>query len=103
MRAGAGPEGRRADDLLADMQRVGRHLAVVVDEYGGTVGIVNLPELMRALVARVDEDSSLGVSYRATPEPGGAMLLDGLMRRMSSRSCLAPGKGQVGAEGTRAA
>jgi CBS domain containing-hemolysin-like protein len=29
------PEGRRADDLLEDMQQAGRHLAVVVDEYGG--------------------------------------------------------------------
>jgi putative hemolysin len=53
------PEGRGADDLLEDMQRAGCHLAVVVDEYGGTAGIVTLADLMRALVGRVDEEQLL--------------------------------------------
>lgn len=74
------PEGRRADDLLEDMQQAGRHLAVVVDEYGGTAGIVTLADLMRALVGRIDEESSLGPPRRASVEPDGSMLLDGLLR-----------------------
>jgi putative hemolysin len=74
------PDGRRADDLLEDMQREGRHLAVVVDEYGGTAGIVTLSDLMRALVGRIDEESSFGPSGHARVEADGSMLLDGLMR-----------------------
>jgi len=74
------PGGRRADDLLEDMQRAWRHLAVVVDEYGGTAGIVTLADLMRALVGRIDEESSAAPAGRATAEPDGSMLLDGLMR-----------------------
>ena len=74
------PERRRADDLLEDMQQAGRHLAVVVDEYGGTAGIVTVADLMRALVGRIDEESSLGPPKRASVEPDGSMLLDGLLR-----------------------
>lgn len=74
------PESRRADDLLEDLQRAGRYLAVVVDEYGGTAGIVTLADLMRALVGRIDEESSFGPSGRASVEADGSMLLDGLLR-----------------------
>ena len=44
------PQSRRADDLLEDMRRLGRHVAVVVDEYGSTAGIITLADLLRALV-----------------------------------------------------
>jgi CBS domain containing-hemolysin-like protein len=74
------PESRPADDLLEDMRRAGHHLAVVVDEYGGTAGIVTLADLMRALVGRIDEESGLGPPRHAPVEPDGSMLLDGLMR-----------------------
>jgi putative hemolysin len=74
------PESRRADDLLEDMRRAGCHVAVVVDEYGGTAGIVTLADLMRALVGRIDEGSSAGPEGRTAVEPDGSMLLDGLLR-----------------------
>ena len=54
------PGSRTADDLLEDMRKSGRTLAVVVDEYGGTAGIVTLGDLMRALVGRIDEESTVG-------------------------------------------
>ena len=51
------PEQRMAGDLLLDMQRERRHLAVVVDEFGGTAGIVTLEDLLEALVGEIaDED-----------------------------------------------
>jgi CBS domain containing-hemolysin-like protein len=74
------PEGRRADDLLEDLQREGRHLAVVVDEYGGTAGIVTLADLMRALVGPIDERPGPGGAGAARVEPDGSVLLDGLTR-----------------------
>ena len=74
------PESRGADDLLEDMRKAGRSLAVVVDEYGGTAGIVTLGDLMRALVGRIDEESTVGGPAGATLQPDGSLLVDGLMR-----------------------
>lgn len=51
------PASRSCGDLLVDMQRERRHLAVVLDEFGGTLGIVTLEDLLRALVGEIyDED-----------------------------------------------
>jgi len=51
------PAARPCSDVLLDMQRERRHLAVVLDEFGGTLGIVTLDDLLQALVGEiVDED-----------------------------------------------
>jgi len=51
------PASRSCGDLLVDMQRERRHLAVVLDEFGGTLGIVTLEDLLTALVGEIyDED-----------------------------------------------
>jgi putative hemolysin len=74
------PETRTADDLLEDMRKSGRTLAVIVDEYGGTAGIGTLGDLMRALVGRIDEESPAGGPAGVAPQPDGSLLLDGLTR-----------------------
>jgi CBS domain containing-hemolysin-like protein len=54
---GLAPASRACGDVLVDMQRERRHLAVVLDEFGGTLGIVTLEDLLRALVGEIyDED-----------------------------------------------
>ncbi len=59
------PASRASGDVLLDMQRERRHLAVVLDEYGGTLGIVTLEDLLEAMVGEiVDEDEP------AAPAPG---------------------------------
>jgi len=53
------PESRAAADVLLDMQRERRHIAVVLDEFGGTSGIVTLEDLLEALVGEIsDEDDA---------------------------------------------
>jgi putative hemolysin len=74
------PDSRGADDLLEDLRKAGRSLAVVVDEHGGTAGLVTLGDLMRALVGRIDEVSTVGGPAGATWQPDGSVLVDGLMR-----------------------
>lgn len=53
------PASRTCGDLLVDMQRERRHLAVVLDEFGGTLGLVTLEDLLTALVGEIyDEGES---------------------------------------------
>ncbi len=54
------PEGKRLDDLLREFQRQRAHMAVVVDEYGGTSGLVTLEDILEEIVGEIvdefDED-----------------------------------------------
>jgi CBS domain containing-hemolysin-like protein len=69
------PESRAAGDLLIDMQRERRHLAVVLDEFGGTAGIVTLEDLLEALVGEIaDEDEAPAV---LSPVSAELLELDG--------------------------
>lgn len=50
------PETKRADQLLLEMQQMGMHLSVVVDEYGGAVGIVTLEDLLEEVVGEITNE-----------------------------------------------
>ncbi len=49
------PGAMRAADLMLEMQRGGGHLAVVLDEYGGTAGLVTFEDLLKELVGEIFE------------------------------------------------
>lgn len=69
--------GRAAGELFLDMQRERRHLAVVLDEFGGTLGLLSLEDLLEELVGEIyDEHDQLPA---VTPSPIGSALaeLDG--------------------------
>ncbi|MGH7522710.1 MAG: hemolysin family protein [Gemmatimonadales bacterium] len=69
------PALRGAGDLLVDMQRERQHFAVVVDEFGGTAGIVTLEDLLEALVGEIAEEDA-GTPAPALPA-GSLLELDG--------------------------
>lgn len=56
------PETKKIDQLLPEMQRQGIHLAVVVDEYGGTVGIVTIEDLLEEIVGEIADEFDQAVT-----------------------------------------
>src|SRR4029434_4843812 len=50
------PESKRADALLQEFQAKKLHLAIVVDEYGGTAGLVALEDLLEELVGEIADE-----------------------------------------------
>jgi CBS domain containing-hemolysin-like protein len=78
------PASRAADDLLDELRASRQQLAVLLDEYGGTAGIVTLQDLIEALVGHIDQELDVGSeSFAASgggPVPQGSLVLDGLTR-----------------------
>ena len=50
------PESKRAMDLLREMQRESTHVAIIVDEYGGTAGLITLEDLIEELVGDISDE-----------------------------------------------
>ncbi|MDR1543029.1 MAG: gliding motility-associated protein GldE [Prevotellaceae bacterium] len=50
------PETRKIDDLLQDFQRLKVHIAVVVDEFGGTLGIVTMEDVLEEIVGDISDE-----------------------------------------------
>lgn len=50
------PENQTADDLLKQMQRDQIHMAIVVDEYGGTAGIITIEDILEEIVGEISDE-----------------------------------------------
>jgi putative hemolysin len=50
------PEFMPVDELMVKLQREGQHMAVVVDEYGGAVGIVTMEDLLEEIVGEIQDE-----------------------------------------------
>ena len=69
------PGTREVEDVLADMKRLKTHLAVVLDEYGGTAGLVTMEDLLEEIVGPIYDEYDPQDKAR----PAGAPQLDGAM------------------------
>ncbi len=73
------PETKKAGPLLMDMQRKREHMAVVVDEYGGAIGIVTMEDIGEEIVGSIDEEYNKGEKlYKKTAS--GRYLINGRMK-----------------------
>ena len=50
------PESKRVDELLHEMQLAKRHIAIVVDEYGGTAGLITMEDLVEEIVGEIQDE-----------------------------------------------
>jgi CBS domain containing-hemolysin-like protein len=67
------PESKPADDVLRELQSLGTHLALVVDEYGGVAGLVTMEDLLEEIVGELTDEHD---PHRLEMEPLG----DGVYR-----------------------
>ena len=50
------PESKRLDQLLSEMRATRQHMAIVVDEYGGTAGLVTIEDLLEEIVGEIEDE-----------------------------------------------
>ena len=74
--ARAVPESKPVAELLREMQAEKFHMAIVIDEYGGTAGLVTLEDLIEELVGEIVDEFDTE-DARVEPVPGGGMRVSG--------------------------
>ena len=110
------PATRACGDLLLDMQRERRHLAVVIDEFGGTLGIATLEDLLEELVGEIFDEydgraAGASTAVAALLEADGATPLEAVedhfgvtlphLRSTTLAGLLAEAAGRIPAAGER--
>jgi CBS domain containing-hemolysin-like protein len=64
------PESKPVDDLLREMQARRQHLAIVVDEYGGTAGLITIEDLLEEIVGEITDEYDADEIATETLEDG---------------------------------
>lgn len=73
------PESKRASDLFRDFQKEKVHMAIVVDEYGGTAGLVTIEDLLEEIVGEIQDEYDVEEPM-IVKESQDAWIFDGMVR-----------------------
>jgi CBS domain containing-hemolysin-like protein len=71
------PETKSLLDLLGEFQRRKRHLAVVVDEFGSTAGVISVEDVLEQLVGELEDEFDVASTQPAVTDANAPLLLDG--------------------------
>jgi magnesium and cobalt transporter len=69
------PETKRIDDLLKDFRTRRVHMAIAVDEYGGTSGLITIEDLLEEIVGDIQDEYDLEIPWMQ-PQDDGTLLVD---------------------------
>jgi CBS domain containing-hemolysin-like protein len=78
------PDSRPAERVLEDLRRTRAHMAVVLDEYGGTAGIITMEDLIEEVIGDIADEYDMAA--RTAIESNGVLELDGTMSLIDVRS-----------------
>lgn len=78
------PDSRAAERVLDDLRRTRAHMAVVLDEYGGTAGILTMEDLIEEVIGDISDEYDF--ASRTAVETDGVLELDGTMSLIDVRS-----------------
>src|SRR6185436_12711567 len=78
------PDTRPAEHVLDDLRRTRAHMTVVLDEYGGTAGILTLEDLVEEVIGDINDEYDF--AQREAMESNGVLELSGAMSLVDVRS-----------------
>ena len=64
------PETKPVNDLLREMQQDGNHIAIVVDEYGNTAGLVTMEDMVEEIVGEIRDEHEPGLDVQTDSDGG---------------------------------
>lgn len=73
------PETKKISHLLQDFRNKQIHIAIIVDEWGGTEGIVTIEDILEELVGEIADEYDIGQQTLFTSLPGGGWIVDAKM------------------------
>jgi len=69
------PETKNLEELLHDFKKKRVHIAIVIDEYGGTSGLVSIEDVLEQIVGDIQDEYDLEEDW-LVEEPGGTVMVD---------------------------
>ncbi|MFP5501395.1 MAG: hemolysin family protein [Candidatus Sericytochromatia bacterium] len=71
------PESKKVDELLKDMKKEKVHLAVVLDEFGGTAGLITIEDILEEIVGDIQDEYDTEEDLAVQHQPDGSLSVEG--------------------------